>query len=188
MWCAVVFAVLAVLVGVVRRSWFGRQLTAIRDSELAAATLGLPVRSTKVAIFAVSGFIAGCAGALFGGLSGAVQGTQFEPVNSLVILLFAFVGGITTVARRRCSPARSSPCSCYAESTFADLGRPRVRRHRRRRHRASAASPTAWPGMLLDRRASRCRGRAATAAVARRAGASPRRHRRRRAVDAEVDA
>ena len=39
-WCAVVFAVLGIMVGVVRRSWFGRQLTAIRDSELAAATLG----------------------------------------------------------------------------------------------------------------------------------------------------
>ncbi|HEY9557005.1 MAG TPA: ABC transporter permease, partial [Acidimicrobiales bacterium] len=59
-WCSIVFVVLAVVVGVVRRSWFGRQLTAVRDSELAAATLGVRVRTVKVVVFAFSGFIAGC--------------------------------------------------------------------------------------------------------------------------------
>jgi branched-chain amino acid transport system permease protein len=120
-WCAIVFALLAVLVGVVRRSWFGRQLTSLRDSELAAATLGLPVKSTKLAIFAVSGFVAGCAGALYGGLSGAVQGTQFEPVNSLVILLFAYVGGITTVLGAALAGVVYASL-VYAESTFEGLG------------------------------------------------------------------
>lgn len=119
-WCAVVFAALAVLVGAIRRSWFGRQLTAIRDSELAAATLGLRVRSVKVAIFSVSAFIAGCAGALFGGLSGAVQGTQFDPVSSLVVVLFAFVGGITTVAGALIAGALFGLLG-YAESSVADL-------------------------------------------------------------------
>jgi branched-chain amino acid transport system permease protein len=120
-WCALVFAVLAVLIGVVRRSWFGRHLTSLRDSELAAATLGLPVKSTKLTIFAVSGFVAGCAGALYGGLSGAVQGTQFEPVNSLVILLFAYVGGITTVLGAVLAGAIYA-LLVYAESTFEGLG------------------------------------------------------------------
>jgi branched-chain amino acid transport system permease protein len=96
-WCAVVFVLLAIVVGVVRRSWFGRQLTAIRDSELAAASLGLRVRWSKVAIFALAAFIAGCAGSLFGGMQNTVDQVQFEPVFSLVILLYAFVGGITTV-------------------------------------------------------------------------------------------
>ncbi len=44
-WCTLVFVILAVGVLVVRRSWFGRQLTAIRDSELAAATLGARVKT-----------------------------------------------------------------------------------------------------------------------------------------------
>jgi branched-chain amino acid transport system permease protein len=119
-WCAIVFSVLAVLVGGVRRSWFGRQLTAVRDSELASATLGLPVRSTKVVVFALSGFIAGCSGALFGGLAGAVQGTQFDPVNSLVILLFAYVGGITSVAGALIAGTLYALLT-YAEATFPDL-------------------------------------------------------------------
>jgi branched-chain amino acid transport system permease protein len=119
-WCAIVFVVLALLVGAVRRSWFGRQLTAIRDSELAAATLGLKVRRAKVVAFALSGFIAGCSGALFGGLSGAAQGTQFDPVQSLVILLFAYVGGITSVLGAVLAGIIFALLS-YAESAFPDL-------------------------------------------------------------------
>ena len=119
-WCAVVFVVLAILVGVVRRSWFGRRLTAVRDSEVAAATLGLPVRNTKLAIFAFSGFIAGCAGALYGGMSGAVQGSQFEPVQSLVILLFAYVGGITTVAGALTAGGLFAFLN-YAEATYPSI-------------------------------------------------------------------
>jgi branched-chain amino acid transport system permease protein len=119
-WCAVVFVALAILVVVVRRSWFGRQLTAIRDSELAAATLGLPVRRTKVAVFAFSAFIAGCAGALFGGMSNTVDGSQFEPVNSLVILLFAFVGGITTIAGAAIAGGLFALLS-YAQATYPEL-------------------------------------------------------------------
>ncbi|MGH9273609.1 MAG: ABC transporter permease [Acidimicrobiales bacterium] len=119
-WCAIVFALLAVGVVAVRRSWFGRQLTALRDSELAAATLGMRVRYAKLAIFAVSGFIAGCAGSLFGGLSGAVQGIQFEPVNSLVIVLFAFVGGITTVSGAAIAGSLFA-LLVYAEAELPDL-------------------------------------------------------------------
>ena len=119
-WCAVVFVVLGLLVTGVRRSWFGRQLTAIRDSELAAATLGLPVRATKVMVFALSAFIAGCAGSLFGGMSGTVDGTQFEPVNSLVIVLFAFVGGITTISGAGLAGALFALLA-YAQATFPEL-------------------------------------------------------------------
>jgi branched-chain amino acid transport system permease protein len=119
-WCAVVFVLLAVLVGSVRRSWFGRQLTAIRDSELAAGTLGLKVRRAKAVAFALSGFVAGCAGALFGGLSGAVQGSQYDPVFSLVILLFAFVGGITSITGALLAGVLFALLS-YAQATFEDF-------------------------------------------------------------------
>src|SRR3546814_2135897 len=78
------------------------------------------VRRAKVAIFAVSGFIAGCAGALFGGISGAVGGTSFEPVSSLVIVLFAFVGGITTVTGALFAGTLFALLA-YVEQTFPDL-------------------------------------------------------------------
>jgi branched-chain amino acid transport system permease protein len=119
-WCAIVFVALAVLVSAVRQSWFGRQLTAIRDSELAAATLGLRVRWSKVAIFALAAFIAGCAGSLFGGMQNTVDQVQFEPVLSLVILLYAFVGGITTVTGAVIAGSLFALLS-YAQGEFPDL-------------------------------------------------------------------
>jgi branched-chain amino acid transport system permease protein len=120
-WCAIVFVVLAVAVVAVRRSWFGRQLTALRDSEVAAATIGLRVRQRKLLVFAFSGFIVGCAGALFGGLNGIVTGTQFEPVNGLVIVLFAFVGGITTITGALIAGALFALLA-YAQLNVASLG------------------------------------------------------------------
>ena len=119
-WCVVVFVALSIAVVAVRRSWFGRQLTALRDSEVAAATLGMRVRQTKLIVFAFSGFIVGCAGALFGGLNGIVGGTQFEPVNGLVIVLFAFVGGITTVTGAALAGTLFA-LLVYAQTSFADL-------------------------------------------------------------------
>jgi branched-chain amino acid transport system permease protein len=119
-WCATVFVLLALLVVLLRRSWFGRQLTAIRDSELAAATLGLRVRWAKVAIFAFSAFIAGCAGSLYGGMANTVDSNQFEPVNSLVILLFAFVGGITTVTGAAIAGGLFALLT-YAQATYSEL-------------------------------------------------------------------
>ena len=52
---------------------FGRRLAAIRDSQAACATLGLDVRRTKLAVFALSSAIAGLAGSLYGGLGFTVE-------------------------------------------------------------------------------------------------------------------
>ena len=134
----------ASLVGVVRRSWFGRQLTAIRDSELAAATLGLRVRWAKVAIFAFSAFIAGCAGALFGGMPAPCDGTPVragqQPRDPAVRLRRRHHHrdrrGGRRRAVRRCSSTRrprspTSPAWCSWPSAPPPS--------------ASAASPTASP-------------------------------------------
>ena len=95
--CAAVFAMAAVGLLALRRGRFGRRLAAMGDSQAACATLGLDVRRTKLVVFGLSAFIAGVAGSLFGGLSGFASEIQFEPINNVVLLLFAAVGGITTV-------------------------------------------------------------------------------------------
>ena len=121
MWCAVVFAVLAVLVGVVRRSWFGRRLTAVRDSEIAAATLGLRGAQHEARDLRLLGFHRRHAPARStAACPGAVQGSQFEPVQSLVILLFAYVGGITTVGGALIAGALFAFLN-YAEATFPSI-------------------------------------------------------------------
>jgi branched-chain amino acid transport system permease protein len=92
-----VFALVAVGVLALRRGPFGRRLAAMRDSQAACATLGLDVRRTKLTVFALSSAIAGLAGALYGGLGFTAGQLDFEPLYNVLLFLFAFVGGITTV-------------------------------------------------------------------------------------------
>jgi branched-chain amino acid transport system permease protein len=95
--CALVFALVAVGVLALRRGAFGRRLAAMRDSQAACATLGLDVRRTKLTVFALSSAIAGLAGALYGGLGFTAGQLDFEPLYNVLLFLFAFVGGITTI-------------------------------------------------------------------------------------------
>jgi branched-chain amino acid transport system permease protein len=96
--CAITFALMALGVLALRRGSFGRRLAAMRDSQAACATLGLDVRRTKLAVFAISAFLAGIAGSLFGGLKTTADSIQFSKENNIVLLLFAVVGGITTIS------------------------------------------------------------------------------------------
>ena len=93
----IVFALVAIFVLALRRGSFGRRLAAMRDSQAACATLGMDVRRTKLAVFALSSAIAGLAGALYGGLGFTAGQLDFEPLFNILLFLFAFVGGITTV-------------------------------------------------------------------------------------------
>jgi branched-chain amino acid transport system permease protein len=95
--CGIVFALVAVGVLALRRGGFGRRLAAMRDSQAACATLGMDVRRTKLAVFALSSAIAGLAGALYGGLGYTAGQLDFEPLFNVLLFLFAVVGGITTV-------------------------------------------------------------------------------------------
>jgi branched-chain amino acid transport system permease protein len=95
--CGIVFALMSILVLALRRGSFGRRLAAMRDSQAACATLGLDVRRTKLAVFAIASAIAGLAGALYGGLGFTASQLDFEPLYGVLLFLYAYVGGITTV-------------------------------------------------------------------------------------------
>ncbi len=96
-----VMAVFLVLTGwavlLLRRGVVGRMLIAMRDSTAACGTLGLDVRWFRVGLFALSAGIAGLAGALFAGLRQTVGAGDFIYFNSLLLLLFAAVFGVTSV-------------------------------------------------------------------------------------------
>ncbi len=95
---AVVFAAAGVAVLTLRRSSFGRRLSAMSDSPAACATLGLNLTWTKLTVFAISAGLAGLAGALYGGQQGQVGANDFPTLSSLVLLLLATVWGIRTVS------------------------------------------------------------------------------------------
>ncbi|MDH3753000.1 MAG: ABC transporter permease [Acidimicrobiia bacterium] len=90
----------ALVVGLVglRRSRFGRRWVAMADSEAAAATLGISLVETKVAVFAVSAAIAGFGGALLGIQAGTVTPRDFGLLIGLPIVLLLVVGGVSLPA------------------------------------------------------------------------------------------
>ncbi len=91
------FALAALVVVAVRRSRFGRQLLAMKDSEAACATLGMNLLGTKVAVFALSAAMAGVGGALLGMERGSIAPGTFELVAGLPIFALAVVGGVGTI-------------------------------------------------------------------------------------------
>jgi branched-chain amino acid transport system permease protein len=95
---AVAYALLAVFVLALRRSPFGRQLVAMRDSPQACATLGLGITRTKLAVFSLSAAMAGLGGALFAGLKVGISAEDFTMSAGLSILLLGIIGGIETAS------------------------------------------------------------------------------------------
>lgn len=91
----VLFAAIAVALIALRRSAWGRRLTAMKDSPIACATLGLNLTSTKVGVFALSAAIAGAAGAASGR---TFLSESLTLPASLPITMIAVVGGIGSVA------------------------------------------------------------------------------------------
>lgn len=91
---AVTFVVAANFLVMLRRMAWGRRLAAMRDSEVACATLGLNLTLTKVGVFALSAAIAGLAGAASGGTF--VAETLTLP-SSLSVTMLAVVGGIGSI-------------------------------------------------------------------------------------------
>jgi branched-chain amino acid transport system permease protein len=94
---AVVLAASAVGVLAIRRSWLGRRLAAMSDSQVACATLGMSLARTKLVVFTLAASLAGLAGALFGGLQGSVGVTDFQELNSLAVLLLLAIWGADSV-------------------------------------------------------------------------------------------
>src|SRR5204863_6521463 len=92
---ALLFAILAALA--FRRNRSGRVLIAARDNQRAAPAYGINLVRTRLAAFAVSGGIAGLAGALFAyGQHQVIPGT-FSVTESIVVFLAAVIGGLTSV-------------------------------------------------------------------------------------------
>ncbi len=95
---ATVVAACAMATVILGRSAFGRELRAVRDNELAAATCGIAVPRVKTAAFAAAAFFAGLAGALYGLLETYVSPDTFTFDFSIVLLTMLLVGGRYSVA------------------------------------------------------------------------------------------
>lgn len=93
--CIVVIMVL--LFGGLKRSPFGRSLQAMRDDELAARSLGIPVRKLKVQAFMIASGVVGVAGGMYGYYVSFIDPTSFSLNESILMLSMVIVGGTGNV-------------------------------------------------------------------------------------------
>jgi branched-chain amino acid transport system permease protein len=92
-----IFAVLGVLVVNMHDYGSGRRFRAVRDSELAAATMGVDLTRYKLLAFGISAAIAGVGGAFFPLVQGTVTHSPFDFFHSLQFAAVAVLVGIRFV-------------------------------------------------------------------------------------------
>ncbi|MGH9077808.1 MAG: branched-chain amino acid ABC transporter permease [Acidimicrobiales bacterium] len=74
----------------------GRAMASVRDREVAAAVMGVPVARTKLGAFVVSSALAGVSGALYGSYLGFVVPSQWDLTRSISFVVMIVVGGMAS--------------------------------------------------------------------------------------------
>jgi ABC-type branched-subunit amino acid transport system permease subunit len=74
-----------------------RRLVAVRDNELGAAAMGIPVLRTKLLAFALSGFMAGYAGVALAFATERFSTSTFDPTISFIIISMVVIGGLGSI-------------------------------------------------------------------------------------------
>jgi branched-chain amino acid transport system permease protein len=75
----------------------GRAFVAIRDSDIAAATMGVNLTYYKTLAFAVSAFYTGIAGGLMAFVMGFISPASFNLILSITFLAMVVVGGLGSI-------------------------------------------------------------------------------------------
>lgn len=86
-----------VVVAIVRRSYRGLRMRALRNDELAAMAVGIRPAYERTVAFAVSAVLAGLAGSLLAMFVGYISPDLFTIDQSLQVLTMALLGGMTSV-------------------------------------------------------------------------------------------
>ena len=80
------------------RSRIGRAWAAIREDEIAAASMGINTRNLKLLAFAMGASMGGLSGGLFAGFQGFVSPESFTLMESVMILCMVVLGGMGNIA------------------------------------------------------------------------------------------
>jgi len=98
LFCLAFLAVFAVLAKNLVRGHIGREWMAIRDMDVAAAVIGIRPVYAKLSAFAVSSFIVGVAGALWGFVHlGSWEPAAFNIDRSFQLLFMVIIGGLGSI-------------------------------------------------------------------------------------------
>ena len=79
-------------------SWFGRNLWAVNEDDIAAEVMGLNVAKTKRRAFVISSFFAGLGGGFYAHHLGYISPGSFGFIISVQILIVAVLGGLGSLS------------------------------------------------------------------------------------------
>ncbi len=79
------------------RSKIGRAFVAIRDNDVSAEIIGIPVFRYKLLSFAIASFYAGIAGAMFSAMQRAAMPQDYSFMHSVMYLAMVLVGGAGSI-------------------------------------------------------------------------------------------
>jgi branched-chain amino acid transport system permease protein len=97
-WMALTFVALTLFCSIrLRDSRLGRAWVAIREDEIAAAAMGIPLMKTKTLAYAIGAFFGGWAGAFFAVYKGSTFPGDFFLQISVLILCMVILGGMGNV-------------------------------------------------------------------------------------------
>jgi branched-subunit amino acid ABC-type transport system permease component len=116
-----VFVLIGIGLIALRRSSYGRRLTAMKDSPAAAATLGQNLVKLKLSVFMLSAAIAGLGGILLSAVSQNVNANNFLIFVSLALVMLTVVGGIGSVAGALMGGILAGTAFMALTSTFSNL-------------------------------------------------------------------
>lgn len=97
-WLLLVFVVLWVwAISLLNRSRIGRAWIAVREDEVAAAAMGVPVVRMKLAAFAIGACTAGVGGVIYAEQVNFINPPTFNVLQSILILAMVVIGGMGSI-------------------------------------------------------------------------------------------
>ncbi|SMQ70091.1 amino acid/amide ABC transporter membrane protein 2, HAAT family [Devosia lucknowensis] len=94
---AVTLALSVLVCSMIVNSKLGKVMVAVRDAESRTRFIGYRVEYVKLFAFTVSAVMAGAAGALYVPQVGIINPSEFDPANSIEVVIWAAVGGRGTL-------------------------------------------------------------------------------------------
>ncbi len=99
-WYLAIIAMVLITIFVITRledSKMGRAWIAVREDEVAASAMGVPLMRTKLWAYAIGAIFGGFAGAFYGSFVGSTDPTSFFFNISVIILCMVIVGGMGSI-------------------------------------------------------------------------------------------
>ena len=99
-WYWLILTIAVIVVFVVRRirdSRLGRAWIALREDEIAAVSMGIPLVKTKLLAYAIGAAFGGISGVFLGDFDQTVNASQFQFTFSIFVLSMVIVGGLGSI-------------------------------------------------------------------------------------------